>query len=231
MWYDADIDALMRRTQLRPIPQGRVAKGDALGFGVTLAVAAVALMGLAINVMAAGVLAAAITFYVFIYTMWLKRRTPQNIVIGGAAGAFPPLIGWVAVTGDISIEPLILFAIVFVWTPPHFWALALYRSEEYARAGVPMLPVVAGLEETRRQILLYSLALVPLTLMPAVLGFAGFVYALGAAALGALFLAGAVRVRTARDESSARRLFGFSIIYLFSIFALLVIDNLIGLIG
>lgn len=231
MWYDADIDALMRRTQLRPIPQGRVAKGDALGFGVTLAVAAVAVMGLAVNVMAAGVLAAAIAFYVFIYTMWLKRRTPQNIVIGGAAGAFPPLIGWVAVTGDISIEPLILFAIVFVWTPPHFWALALYRSEEYARAGVPMLPVVAGLEETRRQILLYSLALVPLTLMPVVLGFAGLVYALGAATLGALFLASAVRVRTARDESSARRLFGFSIIYLFSIFALLVIDNLMGPIG
>ena len=231
MWYDADIDALMRRTQARPVPQGRIAKGDALGFGVTLAVAAVALMGLAVNVMAAGVLAAAIAFYVFIYTIWLKRRTPQNIVIGGAAGAFPPLIGWVAVTGEISIEPLILFAIIFVWTPPHFWALALYRSEEYARAGVPMLPVVAGLEETRRQILLYSLALVPLTLIPAVLGFAGLVYALGAAALGALFLAGAVRVRTARDESSARRLFGFSIIYLFSIFALFVIDNLIGPIG
>ena len=231
MWYDADIDALMRRTQSRPIPQGRVAKGDALGFGVTLAVAAVAVMGLAVNVMAAGVLAAATAFYVFIYTMWLKRRTPQNIVIGGAAGAFPPLIGWVAVTGEISIEPLILFAIIFVWTPPHFWALALYRSEEYARAGVPMLPVVAGLEETRRQILLYSLALVPLTLMPAILGFAGLIYVLGAAALGTLFLAGAFRVRTARDEISARRLFGFSIIYLFSIFALLVIDNWMGAIG
>ena len=231
MWYDADIDALMRRTQSRPIPQGRVAKGDALGFGVTLAVAAVAVMGLAVNVMAAGVLAAATAFYVFIYTMWLKRRTPQNIVIGGAAGAFPPLIGWVAVTGEISIEPLILFAIIFVWTPPHFWALALYRSEEYARAGVPMLPVVAGLEETRRQILLYSLALVPLTLMPAILGFAGLIYMLGAAALGTLFLAGAFRVRTARDEISARRLFGFSIIYLFSIFALLVIDNWMGAIG
>lgn len=231
MWYDADIDALMRRTQSRPIPQGRVAKGDALGFGVTLAVAAVAVMGLAVNVMAAGVLAAATAFYVFIYTMWLKRRTPQNIVIGGAAGAFPPLIGWVAVTGEISIEPLILFAIIFVWTPPHFWALALYRSEEYARAGVPMLPVVAGLEETRRQILLYSLALVPLTLMPAILGFAGLIYVLGAATLGTLFLAGAFRVRTARDEISARRLFGFSIIYLFSIFALLVIDNWMGAIG
>ena len=231
MWYDADIDALMRRTQSRPIPQGRVAKGDALGFGVTLAVAAVAVMGLAVNVMAAGVLAAATAFYVFIYTMWLKRRTPQNIVIGGAAGAFPPLIGWVAVTGEISIEPLILFAIIFVWTPPHFWALALYRSEEYARAGVPMLPVVAGLEETRRQILLYSLALVPLTLMPAILGFAGLIYVLGAAVLGTLFLAGAFRVRTARDEISARRLFGFSIIYLFSIFALLVIDNWMGAIG
>ena len=135
MWYDADIDALMRRTRARPIPQGRIARGDALGFGVTLAVASVALMGLAVNIPAAAILAAAIAFYVFVYTIWLKRRTPQNIVIGGAAGAFPPLIGWVAVTGEVSVEPLILFAIVFFWTPPHFWALSLYRSEEYARAS------------------------------------------------------------------------------------------------
>ena len=188
-------------------------------------------MGLAVNIPAAAVLAAAIAFYVFVYTIWLKRRTPQNIVIGGAAGAFPPLIGWVAVTGEMSVEPVVLFAIIFVWTPPHFWALALYRSGEYARAGVPMLPVVAGLEETRRQILLYSVILVPVSLIPAVLGFAGLVYAAGAAALGALFLAGAIRVRTARDESSAHHLFGFSIIYLFSIFALLVIDILSGLSG
>lgn len=231
MWYDADIDAVMRRTRGRPIPQGRVSPGDALGFGVTLAVASVALMGLAVNVMAAVVLVVAIVFYIFVYTIWLKRRTPQNIVIGGAAGAFPPLIGWVAVTGEISIAPLVLFAIVFIWTPPHFWALALYRSEEYARAGVPMLPVVSGLEETRRQILIYSIILVPLTLMPAVLGFAGLVYASGAAVLGALFLAGAIHVRAARDEASAHLLFGFSIIYLFSIFALLVIDNWMGLLG
>ena len=228
MWYDADIDAVMQRTRARPVPQGRIAGGDALGFGVTLAVASVALMGLAVNVPAAALLAAAIAFYVFVYTIWLKRRTPQNIVIGGAAGAFPPLIGWVAVTGEVAVEPLILFAIVFLWTPPHFWALALYRSAEYARAGIPMLPVVAGLEETRRRILLYSAILPPVTLMPAVLGFAGPVYAAGAAALGALFLAGAIRVRTARDESSARRLFGFSIVYLFSIFALLVIDGSTG---
>ncbi len=231
MWYDADIDAVMRRTRARPIPQGRIAKGDALGFGVTLAVTSVALMGLAVNVPAAAALAAAIAFYVFIYTIWLKRRTPQNIVIGGAAGAFPPLIGWVAATGEVAVEPLVLFAIVFVWTPPHFWALSLYRSRDYARAGVPMLPVVAGLEETRRQILLYSAVLVPVTLTPAVLGFAGPIYAAGAAALGALFLAGAVRVRTARDENSARHLFGFSIVHLFSIFALLVIDNLTDLPG
>ncbi len=231
MWYDADIDAVMQRTRARPVPQGRIAKGDALGFGVTLAVASVALMGLAVNIPAAAVLAAAIAFYVFVYTIWLKRRTPQNIVIGGAAGAFPPLIGWVAVTGEMSVEPMVLFAIIFVWTPPHFWALALYRSGEYARAGVPMLPVVAGLEETRRQILLYSVILVPVSLIPAVLGFAGLVYAAGAAVLGALFLAGAIRVRTARDESSAQHLFGFSIIYLFSIFALLVIDISTGLSG
>lgn len=225
MWYDADIDAGMVRTQQRPIPQGRIASGNALGFGVTLAIAASALMGLAVNLTAAAVLTAAIVFYVFVYTIWLKRRTPHNIVIGGAAGAFPPMIGWVAVTGDITIEPLILFAIIFVWTPPHFWALALYRSEEYARVGVPMLPVVASLEETRRQIVIYSSILVPVTLLPTILGFAGFTYAFGAMVLGAMFLAGAVNVLTARDEASAQRLFAFSIIFLFSIFAMLMVDS------
>ena len=231
MWYDADIDAVMQRTRGRPIPQGRISRGDALGFGITLAVASVALMGLAVNLVAAGVLAVAIAFYVFVYTVWLKRRTPQNIVIGGAAGAFPPLIGWVAVTGEVSFEPLVLFAIIFIWTPPHFWSLALYRSDEYARVGIPMLPVVAGLEETRRQILLYSAALLPVTLLPVLLGFAGLVYAFGAVILGGLFVVGAIMVRTTRDESSAHRLFGYSIIYLFSIFALLPIDNWIGLPG
>ena len=231
MWYDADIDADMRRTRGRPIPQGRVAAGDALGFGVTLAVASVALMGLAVNWVAAGVLAVAIAFYVFVYTMWLKRRTPQNIVIGGAAGAFPPVIGWVAVTGEVSFEPLVLFAIIFIWTPPHFWALALYRSDEYARVGVPMLPVVAGLEETRRQILLYSIILVPVTMMPVVVGFAGPVFAIAAAVLGGLFIAGAVKVKTTREEKAARQLFGFSIAYLFLIFALLVVDTWIGAVG
>ena len=231
MWYDADIDAGMRRTRSRPIPQGRVAAGDALGFGVTLAVASVALMGLAVNWVAAGVLALAIAFYVFVYTMWLKRRTPQNIVIGGAAGAFPPVIGWVAVTGEVSFEPLVLFAIIFIWTPPHFWALALYRSDEYARVGVPMLPVVAGLEETRRQILLYSIILMPVTMMPVVVGFAGPVFAIAAAVLGGLFIAGAVKVKTTREEKAARQLFGFSIAYLFLIFALLVVDTWIGAVG
>src|SRR5271166_6801976 len=161
MWYDRDIDALMRRTRNRPIPGGRIAPGEALGFGVTLAVAAVIVMGLAINLAAASVLALSIGFYVFVYTMWLKRRTPQNIVIGGAAGAFPPVIGWMAVTGSMDLLPLLLFAIVFFWTPPHFWSLSLWAHADYRRAGVPMLPVVAGARETRRQIFLYALVLVP----------------------------------------------------------------------
>ncbi len=166
MWYDRDIDALMRRTRNRPIPAGRIAPGEALGFGVTLAVASVVMMGLAINLAAASVLALSIAFYVFVYTMWLKRRTPQNIVIGGAAGAFPAVVGWAAVTGSVDLVPLILFAIVFFWTPPHFWSLALWANDDYRRANVPMLPVVAGAKETRRQIVLYTLLLVPLSLAP-----------------------------------------------------------------
>jgi protoheme IX farnesyltransferase len=228
MWYDADIDAGMARTRARPIPQGRIAPGDALGFGVTLAIGSVAWMGLAVGWLAAGVLAGAVLFYVLVYTMWLKRRTPQNIVIGGAAGAFPPVIGWVAVTGQVNLEALVLFAIIFMWTPPHFWALALYRSDEYARVGVPMLPVVAGLQETRRQILYYSVALVPVTLLPGALGMAGPLYTVGAAGLGAVFVFGAVRVLTRRDERSARQLFGYSIYYLFVLFALLTVDALLG---
>src|SRR5271170_3974291 len=161
MWYDRDIDALMRRTRNRPIPAGRIAPGEALGFGITLAVASVIVMGLAVNLTAAALLALSICFYVFVYTMWLKRRTPQNIVIGGAAGAFPAVIGWAAVTGSVDLVPLILFAIVFFWTPPHFWSLALYANDDYRRANVPMLPVVAGAKETRRQILVYTLVLVP----------------------------------------------------------------------
>src|SRR5882724_4430195 len=175
----------MRRTRNRPIPAGRIEPGAALGFGVTLAVGSVLVMGLAVNPVAAGVLALSIAFYVFVYTIWLKRRTPQNIVIGGAAGAFPPVIGWAAVTGSVDLIPLILFAIIFVWTPPHFWSLALFANDDYRRAGVPMLPVVAGAKRTRREIVLYTLLLVPLTLAPWFLGFSGPVYAVAASVLGA----------------------------------------------
>ncbi len=173
MWYERDIDAVMARTSDRPLPAGRVAPGDALGFAIVLAVASVVLMAFATNVVAAGLLALAILFYVFVYTVWLKRRTPQNIVIGGAAGAFPPMIGWAAVTGDVSLVSLALFAVIFLWTPPHFWALALYRSGDYARAGIPMMPVVAGRASTKRQILAYTLILVPVSLTPALLGRGG----------------------------------------------------------
>ncbi len=231
MWYDADIDAVMKRTRNRPIPKGLVSPGDALGLGATLAVGSVAVMGLAVNWTAAALLAGTIAFYVVIYTMWLKRRTPQNIVIGGAAGAFPPMVGWAAATGGVSLESIVLFAIIFIWTPPHFWALALYRSDDYENAGVPMLPVVAGLKETRKQILLYSLVLVPLTLTPWYLGMSGGVYGLAAAGLGAVFLGLAYAVWRRGDASGAtalaRRLFGFSILYLFLIFVLLVVDRLV----
>jgi len=225
MWCDRDIDALMARTRARPIPAGRVAAADALGFGVTLAVGAVATMGLAVNWTAAALLALTIAFYVFVYTMWLKRRTPQNIVIGGAAGALPPVIGWAAVTGSVSLAPLLLFAIIFMWTPPHFWALALVRSDDYARAGVPMLPVVAGGDETRRQIMIYSIVLVPLAMLPAAIGVSGRVYALSAAALGIWFLHRARAVWRRRGDDDARRLFGASIAYLFLLFAALVVDH------
>jgi protoheme IX farnesyltransferase len=235
MWYDRDIDALMRRTARRPIPSGRIEPGAALGFGLTLAVASVAVMGLATNWVAAGWLAFSIFFYVVIYTMWLKRRTSQNIVIGGAAGAFPPLIGWAAATGDVSLVPILLFAIVFMWTPPHFWALSLWAHGDYARAKVPMLPVTAGARETRRQILIYTIALVPLTLSPWFVGFAGPVYAVSAALLGGAFLYYAVRVlREAQDETgrslvndlAARATFKYSLYYLFVLFAALAVDRL-----
>ena len=237
MWYDRDIDALMRRTRNRPIPAGRIAPGEALGFGVTLAVASVIVMGLAINLTAAALLALSIGFYVFVYTMWLKRRTPQNIVIGGAAGAFPAVIGWAAVTGSIGLVPLILFAIVFFWTPPHFWSLALWANDDYRRANVPMLPVVAGAKETRRQIVLYSLLLVPLSLAPWAIGFAGTVYALAAAILGAGFLLSVWRIARDRQDAAgvsltgdapARAAFKYSIIYLFVLFAALAVDRLAG---
>jgi protoheme IX farnesyltransferase len=225
MWYDRDIDALMSRTRGRPIPAGRISPDAALGFGIALAVGSVTIMGLAVNWVAAGLLAFTIFFYVVVYTIGLKRRTPQNIVIGGAAGAFPPMIGWAAVGGEVSLASIVLFAIIFLWTPPHFWALALYRRGDYDEAGVPMLPVVAGEAATRRQILLYSLALVPVTLAPSAIGLAGLVYGAGAALLGAGFIALAGAVLRDRGMTSAKRLFPFSILYLFLLFALLLVDR------
>ncbi|HEX2114641.1 MAG TPA: heme o synthase [Alphaproteobacteria bacterium] len=226
MWYDRDIDALMSRTRERPIPAGRMIPEEALAFGIVLSIASVTVMALAVNFAAAALLALSIGFYVFVYTMWLKRSTPQNIVIGGAAGAFPPMIGWAAVNGDVSLASLAMFAIIFLWTPPHFWALSLFRSGEYARAGVPMLPVVAGIRETKRQILFYSLALLPVTIAPYWLGVAGLVYAGGAGVLGLLLVSGAVAVWRDSGEMAAKRLFGYSIVYLFLLFALLILDRI-----
>jgi protoheme IX farnesyltransferase len=232
MAYDSDIDPLMARTATRPIPMGRIARGDALGFGWTLAGGAVALMGLFVNPLAAFLLAFSIGFYVFVYTLWLKRRTPQNIVIGGLAGALPPAIGWAAAMDSLGFVPLLLVLIIFLWTPPHFWALSLYRSGDYARAGVPMLPVVRGKRATRRQILLYTLVLVPLGLVPAVVGLGGPLYAAMALAFGGWFAIEAVSVLREKDEAhepAAHRLFGISILYLFVLFAGLIIERLMGL--
>jgi len=227
MWYDRDIDAMMRRTAGRPIPAGRVAPEEALGFGITLSLFSVMLMGLAVNWTAAALLAEANLFYVLVYTMWLKRRTPQNIVIGGAAGAFPPIIGWAAVTGGVSLESLVLFALIFLWTPPHFWALALYSDADYGQAQVPMLPVVAGRQATKRQMLAYTLILLPLAPAPYFLGTAGLVYGIVSLAAGALFVIAALRVLAEDDrkQPAARRMFGFSILYLFLIFAMLIGDG------
>ncbi|MBM3532372.1 MAG: protoheme IX farnesyltransferase [Alphaproteobacteria bacterium] len=225
MWFDRDIDAVMARTSGRPIPSGRVQPGEALGFGAVLAAGSVVVMGLGVNWSAAALLALAILFYVFVYTMWLKRRTPQNIVIGGAAGAFPPMIGWAAVTGDVSFASVVLFLLIFFWTPPHFWALALYRAGDYAKAGVPMLPVVAGAAATKRQMLLYTLILLPLALVPYVLGVAGAWYAIGALVLSGLFILSALRVLRSEDDKPAMQMFGFSILYLFALFALLIVDR------
>ena len=232
MWYDRDIDAVMRRTAGRPLPAGRMHPGEALGFGCVLAAGSVLVMGLAVNWVAAALLAFTIAFYVFVYTMWLKRRTPQNIVIGGAAGAFPPMVGWAAVTGDVGLGALALFALIFFWTPPHFWALALYRAGDYAKAGVPMMPVVAGARETKRQMILYTLILWPLAMAPALLGLAGWVYGATAIVLSALFTLAAWRVWAETDgDTAAKRMFGFSILYLFLLFALLIADRAPGLAG
>lgn len=229
MWYDRDIDAIMARTRSRPIVLGRIAPTAALEFGVILAVFAVMIMGLAVNWVAAAILAIATLFYVFVYTIWLKRRTPQNIVIGGAAGAFPPLIGWAAVTGDVGWGGLVLFALIFFWTPPHFWALALYRSGEYAKAGVPMLPVVAGARATKWQMLIYSLVLVPIAILPMLLGIGGWFYGVGAVLLSLVFVLCCIRVLMEDGEATnwraAKLTFGYSIFYLFALFALLIVDH------
>ncbi len=229
-WYEADIDAKMKRTAGRPLPGGRMDPDSALQFGVGLSVFSVVTMGLATNVVAAALLALSILFYVFVYTIWLKRRTPQNIVIGGAAGAFPPMVGWAAATGDVTLMPVLLFSIIFLWTPPHFWALALFVKPDYAAAGVPMLPVVAGEKETRRQILLYSLPMAAAAILPWPLALAGAIYGMSAIILSGVFLLLAARV--ARNNSGngfvpEKKLFGFSLIYLFALFGALALDKVL----
>ncbi len=232
MWYDADIDARMARTAARPIPRGRLTAGEALSFGSVLSVFSVLTLGVLVNWTAGALLAITIGFYLFIYTMWLKRLTPQNIVIGGAAGSFPPMIGWAAMTGSVSIESVLMFLIIFMWTPPHFWALALYRCRDYERVGVPMLPVVCGHAETRRQIWLYSLLLVPLAVSPYAIGLAGVVYLITSVVLGAVFLYLARQVRRVTEgreaDAAAKRLFGFSILYLFLLFAVMLGEHAVA---
>ena len=225
MWYDRDIDAVMSRTRTRAIPSGKVTAEAALTFGILLAGGSVMVMGLAVNWVAALLLMVTISFYVFVYTIWLKRRTPQNIVIGGAAGAFPPMIGWAAVTGTVSIESMTLFTIIFIWTPPHFWALSLYKSDDYKAAGVPMMPLVHGRYETKKQILLYSIVLGPMGIMPFWLGTLGAVYGATSVLLGVLFIGAAWRVMRNDSEKNCRQLFGFSIFYLFFLFFAMIVDR------
>ncbi|MEO5641229.1 MAG: heme o synthase [Sphingomicrobium sp.] len=231
-WYESDLDARMKRTADRPLPAGRMERQTALHFGVGLSAFSVLLMGLATNALAAAILAVSILFYVFVYTVWLKRRTPQNIVIGGAAGAFPPLIGWAAATGDVTLLPALLFAIIFLWTPPHFWALSLFIKTDYAAAGVPMLPVVAGPTVTRRHVLLYTLPMIAAAIAPWALGLTGFIYGGSAVLLNAVFLLLAIRVmrNRATDPDAMkpeRQLFAYSILYLFALFGALVADRLL----
>jgi protoheme IX farnesyltransferase len=231
-WYESDIDALMKRTAKRPLPAGKMERHEALAFGVALAVGSVAIMGLAVNWVAGFWLAVSVLFYVVVYTVWLKRRTPQNIVIGGAAGAFPVIVGWAAVTGDTSLLPWLLFAIIFLWTPPHFWALALFMEADYSKAGVPMLPVTHGLANTRKQILAYTALLVPVSIAPAFLGLTGWIYGGTAGVLGIIFLVMAYQVSRSRTEVAAemiveKKLFKFSLLYLACIFGALVADRLL----
>lgn len=239
MWYDHDIDAVMKRTVVRPIPSGLIPRDEALGLGLIMSAISVIIMALASNPLAAGLLAFSIFFYAVVYTMWLKRSTSQNIVIGGAAGAFPPMIGWAAATGETPLDAWLLFALIFFWTPPHFWALSLWTSKEYGKAGVPMLPVTHGAKNTRLQILLYSIFLLPLGLTPVVTGLGGYLYAVAALGLGVWFLWAAVKVYMSKagddsdvgeaDLSHAKRLFGISIVYLFAMFGVLAIEQGLGL--
>ena len=231
MWFDRDIDAIMSRTKSRPIPAGNIDPNEALGFGLVLSFLSVLLMGMAVNWAAGSLLAFTIFFYVVIYTMWLKRRTPQNIVIGGASGAFPPMIGWAAVTGDISLASISLFLLIFMWTPPHFWALSLYREGDYAKAGVPMMPVVAGARSTKIQMFIYTLLLLPIALVPALLHVAGPVYAVTAVVLNLGFIRHAWRVLKSTDMAPARAMFRYSLLYLFLHFAVLMIDRAPGVIA
>jgi heme o synthase len=226
MWYERELDAKMERTKNRALPLGKIKPENALDFAGVLAAFSVITMAFAVNIISAFLLLSAILFYVFIYTMWLKPRTPLNIVIGGAAGAFPPMIGWVSVTGSITIEPIILFAIIFFWTPPHFWALSLYRNEDYKRAGIPMMAVVHGVDETKKQMLIYTLVLFVVTLLPYFYNFAGYIYLASAVLLGVKFIHHAIKVYKDPVERNCKKMFFFSIMYLFALFLILVIDNL-----
>jgi len=223
MWFDRDIDAIMKRTENRPLPQGRMEPGDALAFGIILSMLSVMVMGLALNWVAAALLAIANLFYVFIYTIWLKRSTPQNIVIGGAAGAFPPMIGWAMVTGDITLYPILMFLMIFIWTPPHFWALSLFANEDYKRAKIPMLTVTHGEKRTKRDMLLYTLLLFPLTISPWLFGLASITYAATAAVLSGLFILSCIRVMQTSDLKPARLMFGYSVFYLFALFLAIMV--------
>ncbi len=228
MWYEADLDARMKRTKDRPIPSGRMDPQTALHFGVALSTASVLVMGLMVNMVAGALLLMTILFYVVVYTIWLKRRTSMNIVIGGAAGAFPPMIAWAAVTGSVSIESIVLFGIIFMWTPPHFWSLSLFACKDYKAAGIPMLPVVAGENETRKQVLIYTLLMVPVSLLPWIMGFAGPVYGIIAAVSGAVFIWLSVSLARKKDIKTAKKTFFYSILYLFLLFAVMGSEIIIG---
>ncbi|NOZ66167.1 MAG: protoheme IX farnesyltransferase [Alphaproteobacteria bacterium] len=228
MWYEADLDARMKRTAGRPIPSGRIDRQTALHFGVALSVGSVLLMGLMVNIVAGALLLMTILFYVVVYTIWLKRRTSMNIVIGGAAGAFPPMIAWAAVTGDISIAPIVLFGIIFMWTPPHFWSLSLFACKDYKAAGIPMLPVVSGEGETRKQILIYTFLMAAVSLLPWSMGFAGPIYGIVAAVMGAAFIWLSLALFVKKDNAAAKKVFFFSLFYLFILFAVMGGEAMIG---